>query len=156
MSRQPAILFVCLGNICRSPLAEGALRKAARAAGLSLEIDSAGTGSWHVGHPPDERAQAIAKRMDADISDLRARQLCKADFTRFTHILAADHDNMRSICAAMPTEATAEISLMFDFVPGREGQAVADPYYGEADHFARTWSEVNEIAEALVRRFTED
>lgn len=154
MHDRPAILFVCLGNICRSPLAEGALRKAAQAAGLSVETDSAGIGNWHVGNPPDMRAQAIARRMGADISGLRARQLCEPDFTRFTHILGADHDNMRAIRAAMPAGATAQISLMFDVVPGREGQAVADPYYGEATHFAQTWSEVNEVAEALIRRFT--
>jgi protein-tyrosine phosphatase len=90
----PSLLFICLGNICRSPLAEGALRQAARQQGLALRLDSAGTGHWHIGRPPDPRAIAAARRNGMDISDLRARQVTADDFTRFDHILALDPQNL--------------------------------------------------------------
>ncbi len=154
MSDRPAILFVCLGNICRSPLAEGALRDAMARAGIDAQIDSAGTGAWHVGNPPDPRAIATARDNGIDIADLRARQVSVEDFTRFTHIFALDADNLRNLHALAPGEATAEIALLLDAVPGCEGQAVADPYYGGDEGFARTWREVSAAAEALVSRFT--
>lgn len=153
MSARPSVLFVCLGNICRSPLAEGALRKAAAEAGLDIEIDSAGTGDWHVGSPPDPRAQETALRYGADISGLRARQIDQGDYTRFTHIFAADHDNLCEITARAPLDAMAEIALILDAVPGREGAALADPYYGGEEHFEDTWDDVSRAAAALVKRF---
>jgi len=149
---RPAILFVCLGNICRSPLAEAAFRKAARDAVLDVEIDSAGTGDWHAGKPPDHRAQAVALRNGIDISGLRARQIQAADYTRFTHILALDHDNLRAIRANAPAEASAHTALLLDMVAGREGQAVADPYFGEDAGFETTWADVVHAADALVER----
>lgn len=85
---KPAILFVCLGNICRSPLAEAAMKLESARLGLDVEIDSAGTGDWHIGHPPDERAQATALRHDVDISAYRGRQATAEDFRRFSHIVA--------------------------------------------------------------------
>jgi len=151
---QPAILFVCLGNICRSPLAEAAFRRAAQDAGLDVAVDSAGTGDWHVGHPPDRRAQAVALRYGIDISGLRARQVEAADFTRFSHIFALDHDNLLAIEARAPALCKAEIGLLLDVVPGRMGQAVADPYYGADSGFETTWAEVSEAAAALVARFS--
>ncbi len=153
MRQTPAILFVCLGNICRSPLAEGALRSAAQAAGLDWHIDSAGTGNWHVGSPPDNRAVATAHTMGVDISGLRARQVEAADFTRFTHIFALDTQNLADLRRIAPGAASAELALLLDAVPGRAGQAVADPYYGDDDGFAVTWRDVNEAATALVERF---
>lgn len=146
------VLFVCLGNICRSPLAEAAFRHEAEQAGLEVETDSAGTGGWHVGNPPDPRAQHIAAVNGVDISDLRARQLCAADFAEFTHIFAMDHDNLDAISALMPAGSEAEIGLLLDLVSGREGDAVADPYYGGDDGFAVTWADVNAAAKALVRQ----
>lgn len=153
MSARPSVLFVCLGNICRSPLAEGALRKAAADKGLDIGIDSAGTGNWHVGSPPDPRAQETALRYGVDISGLRARQIDQGDYTLFTHIFAADHDNLREIRARAPLDATAEIALILDAVPGREGAALADPYYGGEEHFEDTWDDVTRAAAALVKRF---
>ena len=132
----PAILFLCLGNICRSPLAEGAARAAFADAGIAATLDSAGTGDWHVGRPPDPRAQAEARRRGADISDLRARQLTRGDFTRFDLILAADTENLREASALAPADATARLMLMLDLVPGRVGDSVTDPYYGADDGFA--------------------
>lgn len=146
----PAILFLCLGNICRSPLAEGAARAAFAAAGIAARLDSAGTGDWHVGHPPDIRAQAEARRRGTDISDLRGRQLAVDDFYRFDVILAADANNLRAARALAPPDATARLRLMLDLVPGRRGESVTDPYYGADDGFATTWADVSAVAAALV------
>jgi protein-tyrosine phosphatase len=145
---KPAILFVCLGNICRSPLAEAALRDAA--AGLDLEIDSAGTGSWHTGEPPDRRAQAVALRHGVDISGYRARKVTRADFTRFSHILALDRENLSDLQRLRPRDATASLSLLLDHLPGREGEEVPDPWYGGPADFEDTWSVVAAAAAALV------
>lgn len=149
-----AILLVCLGNICRSPLAEAALREAADRAGIDVIVDSAGTGGWHAGDPPDRRAQAMAREHGIDISGYRARQVTRDDFTRFTHIFALDSDNLADLDALTPPEATAELGLLLDLVPGREGESVADPYYGGPEGFAATWADVSAAAHALVVRLT--
>lgn len=151
--KEPAILFVCLGNICRSPMAEGAMREAAEKRGLDIAVDSAGTGGWHAGDPPDTRAQAEAKRHGVDISGLRGRQIAPADHHRFTHIFALDEENLRDILLSAPADGTAEVSLLMDAVPGHEGKPVADPYYGGAEGFARTWDQVSVAAQALADRF---
>jgi protein-tyrosine phosphatase len=148
----PSILFVCLGNICRSPLAEAALRAEARRRGLAVEVDSAGTGNWHAGEPPDERAVAVAARHGVDITDLRARQVTRADFTRFDHIVTLDHDNLNTLRRLAPADTTARLSLLLDHVPGREGQAVADPWFGEAEGFDTTWAEVTAAARGLANQ----
>ena len=148
--QSPAILFLCLGNICRSPLAEGAARAAFAEAGIAATLDSAGTGDWHVGDPPDARAQAEARRRGADISGLRARQLRRSDFHDFDLILAADEANLRDALALRPADATADLKLMLDVIAGREGEGVADPYYGADEGFAATWEDVAAVAAALV------
>lgn len=150
MPRSTAVLLVCLGNICRSPLAEAALRRAAAAAGLDLEIDSAGTGSWHVGEPPDPRAQAVARANGLDVSAQRGRQVAPADFHRFDHVVALDRDNLQRLKALRPAGARARLSLLLDHVPGRKGEAVADPYYGGADGFETTWADVTAGAAGLI------
>jgi len=146
-----AVLFVCLGNICRSPLAEVAFRREAARIGLAAEADSAGTGGWHTGEPPDPRAQAVARRHAADISGLRARQVTKRDFARFTHIVAMDTDNLAALQAMRPVGAAAALSLLLDHVPGRAGEAVSDPYYGDAAGFVETWNDVSAGTKALAR-----
>jgi protein-tyrosine phosphatase len=155
VSGRPAILFVCLGNICRSPLAEAAFRQAADQAGLDVEIDSAGTGDWHVGEPPDPRAQQIAREHGVDISHLRGRQLAPEDYRRFTHIFALDAKNLATIRERAPADATAEIGLLLDCVDGRCGEVVADPYFGGLEGFQATWIFVTAAAEALVERLRE-
>ncbi|MCB2013912.1 MAG: low molecular weight phosphotyrosine protein phosphatase [Sphingobium sp.] len=147
---EAAILFVCLGNICRSPLAEAAFRHHAELAGLDVEIDSAGTGRWHIGNPPDPRAQSVARKHGIETSHYQARQLEDADFHRFTHIFALDHDNLADIRARAPEGSRAHIMLLLDLVEGWEGQAVADPYYGDDSGFDDTWHEVSEAALALA------
>lgn len=148
MSR--SVLFVCLGNICRSPLAEAAFRREAERLGLDVEIDSAGTGDWHIGGPPDPRAVAAARRGGADISHLRARQVGPADFHRFDHIVALDETNLAALEAMRPADVRAHLSLLLDHVEGREGEAVADPYYGEAAGFDVTWADAVAGTRALA------
>jgi protein-tyrosine phosphatase len=147
-----SVLFVCLGNICRSPLAEAAFRAEAGRVGLDVEIDSAGTGDWHLGHPPDRRAVAVAKREGVDISHLRARQVGPEDFRRFDHIVALDAQNLRDLARMAPPDGKAELSLLLDHVEGREGQPVADPYYGGEEHFDVAWADVTAGARGLARR----
>ena len=147
-----SVLFVCLGNICRSPLAEAAFRREAERLGLDVRIDSAGTGDWHVGRPPDPRAAAVAAKNEIDISGLRARQVTPADFYQFDHIIALDAQNLVNLRAMQPADGTAELSLLLDHVDGRKGEPVADPYYGEAEHFDQTWRDVTEGAKGLARR----
>lgn len=155
MPEKPAVLFVCLGNICRSPLAEAAFRAEALRLGLEVAVDSAGTGNWHVGEPPDRRAQAIARRNGVDIGELCARQVTRDDFRRFTHVVALDLANLRALAALRPKDASAELSLLLDHVPGREGQAVADPYFGDDAGFEATWADVTLGAAALARRLAD-
>jgi protein-tyrosine phosphatase len=150
MTRRPAILLVCLGNICRSPLAEAALRQAAEEAGLEVEIDSAGTGDWHVGAPPDPRAQAVAQTNGLDISGLRGRQVERTDFERFDHVVALDRENLRVLERLRPEGARAQLSLLLDHVPGRAGEPVADPYFGDDAGFETTWADVTAGAAGLV------
>ena len=152
MKQTPSILFVCLGNICRSPLAEGAMRAELAQRGLDWVVDSAGTGGWHVGKAPDPRAIAEAARRGVDISGLRARQVAAADFACFTHIFALDESNYADLRRLAPAGASAELGLLMDRVPGHGGRSVADPYYGDDEGFARTWDEVSRAARALAER----
>lgn len=147
-----AVLFVCLGNICRSPMAEGALRAEAARAGLALRVDSAGIADYHVGEAPDARAVRTAQRHGVDISGLRGRQARAQDFDDFTHIFALDHNNLKGLQRIAPAGHGAHLGLLLDLVPGREGQAVADPWYGEEAGFEQTWAEVTAAARALVER----
>ena len=146
-----AVLFVCLGNICRSPLAEAAFRLEAGRLGLAVEVDSAGTGDWHRGHPPDHRAQAAARRNGVDIGGYRARQVRAEDFVRFTHIVAMDPDNLANLERLRPPDAQAELSLMLAHA-GRAGEPVEDPYYGGDDGFDVTWADVSAAARGLAER----
>lgn len=150
MRETPSLLFVCLGNICRSPLAEAAFRKAAADGGLDATADSAGTAAYHVGDPPDPRSIVVAARYGVDILDYKGRQMTAIDYTRFTHIFALDGSNLSDIRRRAPANATAKIGLLLDVVKGREGQPVLDPYYGDNEDFEATWSDVSAAAESLV------
>jgi len=154
--KKPSVLFVCLGNICRSPLAEAAFRAEAARVGLDVDADSAGVGGWHAGEPPDRRAQAVARRHGVDISGYRARKVVAEDFRRFTHVIALDHENLAALEALRPQDGTAELKLLLDYVKGREGEAVDDPWYGPASSFEVTWLEVKQAAEGLVKTFSEE
>lgn len=156
LPKTPAVLFVCLGNICRSPLAEAAFRAALAKSGLDMAVDSAGTGGWHQGEPPDRRAQAVARRHGVEIGGYRARQVEPEDFRRFSHIVALDRDNLANLRRLRPEGAPAELSLLLDHVAGRRGQSVADPYYGDDAGFEVTWEEVTLGARALLQALAPD
>lgn len=148
----PSVLFVCLGNICRSPLAEAALRAEAEKAGVDIVVDSAGTGDWHIGSPPDPRAQAVAQRHGIDISTYAGRQVRAEDFHRFTHVFALDAENLKNLRRIRPSDGTAELRLLMDMVPGREGTGVVDPYFGDDAGFDLTWDDVTRAAKAIVAK----
>ena len=143
------VLFVCLGNICRSPTAEGVLRDliAREAPGLAVELDSAGTADYHVGSPPDSRSQRAALRRGIDLSGLRARQVTAEDFMRFDWILAMDEENLRDLEALRPPGAKARLRLFMDFAPQPHPRAVPDPYMGDAAGF----EEVLDLTTAAAR-----
>jgi protein-tyrosine phosphatase len=131
------VLFVCLGNICRSPTAEGVLRHLAAQAGprLKIEIDSAGTADYHIGAPPDLRSRRAASRRGIDISGLRARQVTEDDFVRFDLILAMDRENLRELEAMKPANSRASLKLFLEYAPDLNLRDVPDPYYRDAGAF---------------------
>lgn len=141
-----SILFVCTGNICRSPTAEAVLRALSEKAGLELHIASAGLGDWHVGQPPDERAQHYARNRGYDLSAQRARQVTPRDFERFDMILAMDRGHLRALQEMAPAHHHAKIRL---FVAGGD---VPDPYYGGAEGFEK----VLDLVEAQCRRLLQE
>ncbi|MGG1516803.1 low molecular weight protein-tyrosine-phosphatase [Paenibacillus oryzisoli] len=126
------VLFVCLGNICRSPMAEAVFRHQVQAAGLEqqIEIDSAGTGDWHIGHPPHQGTCAILDQYAISYAGMKARQVRSDDFTSFTYIIAMDESNVRNLSAFAPKgQGTASIHKLLDFAPNRSVKDVPDPYY---------------------------
>jgi protein-tyrosine phosphatase len=143
------ILFVCLGNICRSPTAEAVLRELAarEAPELSLEVDSAGTADYHAGQPPDPRTRAAAARRGYDLSSLRARTVESADFERFDLILAMDRDNLKALRRRAPSHAHERLRLFLEFSPDAAPEDVPDPYYGGPNGF----EEVLDLVEAATR-----
>ncbi len=143
------VLFVCLGNICRSPTAEAVLRDLVtrEAPDLSVEIDSAGIGDWHIGEPPDQRALAAARRRGLDMSRLRARQIASEDFARFDFILAMDRANLSDLRRRAPTQYRERVRLFLEFAPDAGVDEVPDPYYGGAAGF----EEVLDLAEQAAR-----
>ena len=145
------VLFVCMGNICRSPTAQALFREAVTAAELDDEIttDSAGTHAYHIGNPPDARATATARERDIDMTDLRARQVCAADFEQFDYVVAMDRDNLALLEAACPPEAQDRLSLMLDWAEGW-GDEVPDPYYGGDEGFFRVFDMLAEASQRLL------
>jgi protein-tyrosine phosphatase len=146
------VLFVCMGNICRSPTAEGAFRKRIEEHGLETEIaiDSAGTISYHVGEAPDSRAQAAARERGIELSELRARQISADDFHHFDYIIAMDEDNLRNILALDPGDGKAEVSLFLTFSENFEEHEVPDPYYGGNNGFQRVLDLIEDASSGLL------
>ncbi|WP_462382452.1 low molecular weight protein-tyrosine-phosphatase [Pseudomonas sp. Marseille-QA0892] len=146
------ILFVCLGNICRSPTAEGVVRQKAHQAGLAgvVDFDSAGTGDWHIGKAPDPRTCAAAVKRGYDLSGLRARQFDPRDFDRFDLILCMDHTNLTNIRKMASGDAKVKTDLFlrrYDLIPGE----VPDPYYGGEEGFDRVLDLIEHAADALIQ-----
>lgn len=127
-----SVLFVCLGNICRSPTAEGVMRHiaASEIPPLDIDMDSAGTAGYHIGAPPDRRSQAAALRRGIDISDLRARRVEPHDYSRFDLMLAMDRANLTALEKVRPRNAHAQLGLFLDYAPQMGLVEVPDPYYG--------------------------
>ena len=155
MSIKPinSVLFVCLGNICRSPLAEGVFRIvwAERGRGRDMLLDSAGTGGWHAGEQPDRRSIAVAATHGVDISGQRARKVRPEDFSRFDLILGMDRANVRDLKALAPQAARDRVHLYLDFATGKAVD-VPDPYYDGAEAFASVYRMIREASEALAKR----
>ncbi|RME61992.1 MAG: low molecular weight phosphotyrosine protein phosphatase [Alphaproteobacteria bacterium] len=151
------VLFVCLGNICRSPAAQGVFTVLAREAGLlqgadAVRIDSAGTGDWHVGHPPDPRMIDAAARRGIDIAHLRARQVTADDLARFDYVLAMDRANLAALQRLAGPTGRARPALFLSLADALDVDEVPDPYYGGADGFERCLDLITAGAEGLVRR----
>ena len=149
-----SVLFVCMGNICRSPTAEAVFREHAERAGLGhrLLIDSAGTGDWHVGEPPDHRAIVHARRRGYDLASLRARQVRRDDFSRFAWILAMDMGNLRDLVALRPRDYPGHLGLLLDFVPDVVAREVPDPYFGGPEGFEAVLDLMERASVALLAR----
>ena len=146
------VLFVCLGNICRSPTAEGVFRKLVEEAMLTaqIEIDSAGTHAYHVGEPPDERAQFACQRRGIDISRLRGRRASASDFQKFDYVLAMDRQNQENLLAISPKGLEHKLRLFMEFAPNRPEQEVPDPYFGGESGFDRVLDMIEEAARGLL------
>ena len=146
-----SVLFVCMGNICRSPTAEGVFRHLVLEAGLAdrIAIDSAGTHAYHVGEPPDRRAAAAAARRGISLDGISARRVSDDDFGRFHHIIAMDEDNLARLREQAPVEHHSKLRLFLEYSAGPERE-VPDPYYGGAAGFERVLDLVEEASRGLL------
>ncbi len=147
------ILFVCLGNICRSPMAEGIFRNLVEQEGCSdrYVIDSAGTGGWHVGHPPDERARGVLLGKGIDISGQQARKFYSNDFSDFDLIVAMDRSNYENILRVPGKEGGADVRMLLSYLPNCNEEDVPDPYYGGVDGFEHVYNLVKDACEQLFQ-----
>jgi protein-tyrosine phosphatase len=152
------LLFVCLGNICRSPTAEGVLRviAAREFPALSLEVDSAGTADYHVGEPPDRRTVAAARRRGYDLAQQRARQVQRSDFDRFDYVLAMDRANLVELESRRPPGASARLALFMEFAPENGVEEVPDPYYLGIEDFERVLDLCEAAARGLLARLVQE
>lgn len=148
------VLFVCIGNICRSPTAEGVFRHQAETSGWSklFQADSAGTSAYHVGEPPDRRAMEYAKTRGYDISTLRARQVGPADFERFDLILCMEKEVLETVKKIQAfSRGNADLALFLDYLPAHEGQDVPDPYYGGGEDFEKALDLIEQGSQSLLK-----
>ena len=152
MQANYSVLMVCMGNICRSPTAEGVLRHLVREAGLEdqIHIDSAGTLDYHVGSPPDARSQKHAQKRGYDLSEQRARQVNARDFEKFDLVLAMDWQNLEELQELCPAEHRHKLKRLMEFAPPGVSDVVADPYYGGKDGFERVLDHVEQACEGLL------
>jgi protein-tyrosine phosphatase len=139
-----------MGNICRSPTAEGVFRHRAEAAGLDLHIDSAGTHAYHIGEAPDARATRHAAQRGYDLSTQRARKVAAADFERFDHVLAMDHENLEILLRACPSQHRHKVGLFMRYATRSPSQIVPDPYYGGAQGFDLVLDYIEDAADGLI------
>ncbi|MCY4275077.1 MAG: low molecular weight phosphotyrosine protein phosphatase [Gammaproteobacteria bacterium] len=151
------VLFVCLGNICRSPSAEGIFRKIVQAKGFedAFEIDSAGTGDWHIGHTPDQRAQQAASRRDVDLSALRARQLSIEDIIYYDLILVMDRRNRADVVSLAQPEHEHKICYLLEYSEQYDGLEIPDPYYGGTHGFDLVLDMIEDSCKRLLNSIIE-
>jgi protein-tyrosine phosphatase len=149
---QIKVLFVCMGNICRSPTAEGVFQKLVADEGLDhlISIDSAGTHAYHVGSSPDNRAQAAAKKRNIDLSRLRGRQIIVDDFDAFDYVLVMDGSNLRDVLALQEKVQTAQVQLFLDFAANAQVREVPDPYYGGTNGFEYVLDLIEDASRGLL------
>jgi protein-tyrosine phosphatase len=152
------VLFVCLGNICRSPTAEGVFRHLVTREGLTdrIQIDSAGTAAYHVGNPPDPRSQEAARRRGVDLSMLRARQAVRDDFHAFDYVLAMDRENLDDLRRICPPGHESRLKLFLDFAPQAGRRDVPDPYYGGGQGFETVLDLVEAASHGLLAHIREN
>ena len=152
MASPVRVLFVCLGNICRTPTAHGLFRQQLEQAGLSgqVEVDSAGTGHWHLGKAPDPRTTAAARARGVDLGDLRARQVTAEDFHRFDYVLAMDRSNLLDLQSLAPEGHKAHLGLFLDFASLGDVSEVPDPYYGGDQGFEQVLDLVEDAGLGLL------
>lgn len=153
-----SVLFVCMGNICRSPTAHGVFRQKVEEAGLSelIEIDSAGTHAYHIGEPPDRRSQQAALQRGFDLSDLRARKIEHADFSEFDYYLVMDQANLSDVMSQCPNEYRQKVQLFLEYADGYSESEVPDPYYGGAQGFNHVLDLVESASDGLLARIRSD
>jgi protein-tyrosine phosphatase len=156
MKTRTAILFVCMGNICRSPTAEGVFRARAEAAGLELHIDSAGTHAYHIGDAPDPRSTRHAAARGYDLSTQRARKVAPEDFARFDYVLAMDEDNLEILRRACPPEHRHKVRLFMEFATRSGSKVVPDPYYGGPNGFDTVLDYIEDAADGLLAALRKD
>ncbi len=151
-AQQIGVLFVCLGNICRSPTSEGVFRNLAgvRQPELAIRVDSAGTAGYHIGHPPDQRAIAAAAKRGVDIAHLRARRISRLDFDRFDYVVGMDFQNYRDLKSMAPADYRGKICLFMDFAANWETREVPDPYYGDVHGFEQALDMIEDASAGLI------
>lgn len=149
-----SVLFVCMGNICRSPTAEAVFKKMVGEAGLegAIESDSAGTHDYHIGEPPDGRATRAARKRGYDMTSFRGRQVGRGDFERFDYILAMDGDNLARLERLRPADYAGTLALFCDMDEAYEGRYVPDPYFGGEDGFEQVLDMVEDVSRSLIAR----
>jgi len=148
------ILMICLGNICRSPLAHGILEHLSYQKKLDWEIDSCGTGSWHIGNAPDERSQQVALKNGVDISKQKARQINKADLEHYDLLITMDQNNYNTVKRMTSNEQTEKIHLLLNFLNKGMNQAVIDPYYDDA-LFESVFKQIYMACEAIITKYSQ-
>ncbi len=158
MKNSIKVLFVCLGNICRSPTAQGVFQHMIEQEGLSsqVEVDSAGTHAYHVNEPPDRRAQQAALRREVDLSPLRARRATADDFDVFDYVLAMDSENMSNLEQICPKGLEYKLSLFLDYAPDLDVSEVPDPYYGGTAGFDRVLDLIEDASRGLIRHLQKE
>lgn len=150
-----SVLFVCLGNICRSPTAHAVFRQLVKTRNLDIEVDSCGTIGYHAGDPPDRRAKQAGESRGYDFSELFARQVTETDFAQFDYVLAMDNQNLRDLVAICPSQYQHKVQLFLSYSDA-DADEVPDPYYGGADGFEYVLDLVEEASENLVEQIVKN